>query len=111
MNRQLHCKSSLISAACLAATLACTATQAGEIEADLQQAMQSGAEVDFIVQFSDQLDLDAFPGQGQGRGVQLAALLWALRGQAESSQAPAVDLLKRKGAKRLIQLWSINALA
>lgn len=111
MKRRLHNRLSVISAACLAAALACTAAQAGEIQADLQQAMQSGGDVDFIVQFSDQIDLDAFPGQGQGKGVQLAALLWALRAHAETSQAAAVDLLKRKGARRSIQLWSINALA
>jgi bacillopeptidase F len=111
MNNQSHRGLSLITAACLAATLAGTPAQAGEIEADLQQAMQTGGNIDFIVQFSEQLDLSIFPGQGRGKGMQLAALLWALRGQAEASQAAAVELLHRKGARRSIQLWSINALA
>jgi serine protease AprX len=73
--------------------------------------MQGGGDLDFIVHFSEQLDLEAFPGRGQGKGVQRAALLWALRAQAKASQAGAVELLKRKGARRSIQLWSINALA
>ena len=111
MNNQSHRGLSLITAACLAAILAGTTAQAGEIEADLQQAMQTGGNIDFIVQFSKQLDLSAFPGQGRGNGMQKAALLWALRGQAEVSQAAAVELLHRKGARRSIQLWSINALA
>jgi bacillopeptidase F len=98
-------------AAAVAAALASGAAQAGEIDADLQQAMQTGGDVDFIVQFTDQLDLSAFPGQGQGKGMQLAALLWALRNQADASQGSAVELLQGSGASRLIQLWSINALA
>jgi bacillopeptidase F len=98
-------------AVCLAATLAAATAQAGEIEADLQQAMQTGGDVDFIVQFTDQLDLSAFPGQGKGGGMQLAALLWALRDLADDSQGVAVELLQASGASRLIQLWSINALA
>jgi len=111
MNKQFPFKPSLLAAACIAATLAASTTQAGEIEADLQQAMLSGEDVSFIVQFANQLDPDTFPGKGKGKGVELASMLWALRNQADSSQAAAVDLLKGRGAKDLIQLWSINALA
>jgi len=85
--------------------------QAAEIEPALALAMQSGREVPFIAQFSDQVDLSAFPGQGGGVGMQLAALLWALRNQADASQQTAVELLQASGAKDIIQLWAINALA
>ena len=111
MKRHLRYGLSSVLAVCLAATLVAATVQAGEIEADLQQAMQSGGDVDFIVQFTDQLDLSAFPGKGKGKGMQLAALLWALREQADASQGVAVELLQASGASKIIQLWSINALA
>ena len=111
MKKYLQHRLPLLASVCLAAALATSTAQAGEITADLQQAMQSGADIDFIVQFSDQLDLSAFPAQGKGKGVEQAALLWALRNQADSSQKSALKLLQSMGAKRLIQLWSINALA
>ena len=111
MNKRIPGKLSLLTAACLAATLSISTVQAGSIGADLQQAMKSGGDVSFIVQFKDQLDTSAFPGKGKGKGVELASMLWALRTKADSSQAAAVELLKGKGAKRLVQLWSINALA
>ncbi len=81
------------------------------IEPDLEQALESGGEVAFIAQFHQGLNLDAFPGQGKGGGMQLAALLWALRNQADASQKTAVELLQAGGAKKITQLWSINALA
>ena len=111
MKTRFHRKLSLLSAACLAAMLTTANSHAGEIDADLQQAMQAAGDVQFIVEFADQLDLSSFPGKGQGRGVEKASLLWALREQADSSQAFALEMLKGRGAKRLIQLWSINALA
>lgn len=111
MNKLFPGKLSLLTAACLAATLTTSTVQAAGIGQDLKQAMQSGGDVSVIVQFKDQLDTDAFPGKGKGKGVELASMIWALRNQADSSQAAAVELLKDKGAKRLVQLWSINALA
>jgi hypothetical protein len=84
---------------------------AAVIDPELEAAMQTGAEVAFIAQFSERVDLNAFPGQGQGRGMRLAALLWALRNLADASQDSAVALLKAGGATRIIKLWSINALA
>ena len=111
MNKRFPGRLSLLTAACFVATLATSTAQAGVIEADLHQAMQAGGDVTFIVQFSNQIDPASFPGKGKGKGVELASMLWALRNQADSSQATAVELLKGKGAKRLIQLWSINALA
>ena len=111
MKRCLRYRLPLVLAACLSTTLTAATAQAGEIDADLLQAMQTGGDVDFIVQFSDQLDLSTFPGQGQGKGLELSALLWALRDLADTSQSDAVELLRANGASRLIQLWSINALA
>jgi bacillopeptidase F len=73
--------------------------------------MQNGDEVSFIVRFSERVNLDSFPGTGQGRGVHLAALIHALHQQAEISQGPAVEVLQRGGARHLVQLWAINALA
>lgn len=95
----------------LTAMVLITPVQAGVIEPALQQAMQGGEEVSFIIHFEEQLDLSAFPGRGKGKGLELASLLWALRNQADSSQAEAIELLKVRGVKRLIQLWSINGLA
>ena len=95
----------------IAAMLASSVVQAAVVEEDLQQVMQSGGNIDFIVQFADQVDLSAFPGKGKGGGMQLAALLWALRNQADASQGTAVDILLASGASRIVQLWSINALA
>ena len=111
MKKFKHYKLSAVLAACLGTSLVVATAQAGQIDADLQQAMQTGADVDFIVQFSDQLDLDSFPGKGNGKGMQRSALLWALRDLADASQSDVVKLLRTNGAKRLIQLWSINALA
>ena len=111
MKKFKHYKLSAVLAACLGTSLVVATAQAGQIDTDLQQAMQTGADVDFIVQFSDQLDLDSFPGKGKGKGMQNSALLWALRDLADASQSDAVRLLRANGAKRLIQLWSINALA
>jgi len=111
MKKLIPLTRSILTTACLATTLLTSMAQAGVIEADLQQAMQAGGDVRFIVQFDDQLDLSAFPGKGKGKGVQLASMLWALRNQADLSQADAVEILQGKGARRLIQLWSINALA
>lgn len=109
--RRLPLLTAALTGACFAATLTTSTAHAAAIGADLQQAMLSGEDVTFIVQFVDQLDTDSFPGKGKGKGVELASMLWALRNHADSSQAAAVELLKGKGAKRLIQLWSINALA
>jgi len=91
--------------------LAPWAAGAAEIERPLEEAMQGGHDVAFIARFADRVDLDALPGRGRGGGTQLAALLWALRHQAEVSQQGAVALLRKAGAKRIIELWSINALA
>jgi bacillopeptidase F len=38
-------------------------------------------------------------------------MLWALRNQADASQQAAVTLLRNRGATKIVQLWSINALA
>ena len=104
-------KLSAVLAACLGTFMLAATAQAGQIDADLWQAMQNGGDVDFIVRFNDQLDLSSFPGNAKGKGMQRSALLWALRDQADVSQSDAVRLLRASGAKRLIQLWSINALA
>jgi bacillopeptidase F len=110
MKARFHIRLSFLSAACLAATLA-SASHAASIGKGLQQAMKSGSDVSFIARFNNQFESDAFPGKGNGKGVQLAQMLRALREQADFSQADAVKLLKGRGAKRLVQLWSINALA
>lgn len=107
MGRRLFCRLLLLLVTCLATSTA----QAAVIESDLQQAMQAGDDVSFIVQFADRLDLSSFPGKGRGKGVQLASMLRALRNQADLSQADAIKLLQGKGARQFVQLWSINALA
>jgi len=105
-------RSSLHIGLALAATLALAAqAPAADIPPDLAAAMQRGGDVPFIVHFSGGLNPQSFPAQGKGRGTQLAALIHSLRQQADSSQANAVALLQAHGARRLIQLWSINALA
>ena len=96
---------------CLTASMTTSSAQAAVIAADLQQAMQAGGDVRFIVQFADRVDLRSFKGKGRGKGKKLASMLRALRNQADLSQADTVKLLKGKRAKRMIKLWSINALA
>jgi bacillopeptidase F len=83
--------------------------QAAAVAPGLQQAIQNNDEISFIVRFAEHVDLGVF--EGQGRGVALAALIQALQNQAQASQAAAVGLLQGAGAKRMTQLWSINALA
>jgi bacillopeptidase F len=109
MMNATRCRTSL--AAISLGVLIPWAAGAAEMDPALQAAMQDGGDVAFIAQFSDRLDLAAFPGRGRGDGMQLASLLWALRRQAEVSQQGAVALLQKAGAKRIIELWSINALA
>ena len=115
MKNIAHYKISVVLAAFIGTSMLAATAQAGQIDADLRQAMQNSGDVDFIVRFSDQLDLSSFPGKGKGKGkakgMQRRALLWALKDQAGVSQSDAVKLLRASGAKRLTQLWSINALA
>ncbi|MFT5729038.1 MAG: serine protease AprX [Desulforhopalus sp.] len=101
----------LLYGVCLTAMVLSAPVKAGVVEPALQQAMQDGEEISFIVHFHKHVDLTAFPGRGKGKGIERASLLWELRKQADSSQAGALELLKGRGAKRLIQLWSINSLA
>lgn len=101
----------LLYGVCLTALVLSAPVHAGVVEPALQQAMQDGEEISFIVHFHKQVDLTAFPGRGKGKGTERASLLWALRNQAYSSQAEAIEFLKGRGAKRLIQFWSINSLA
>jgi bacillopeptidase F len=120
VNKGFPCKLPLLTAACLAATLLGSNVQAAVVGANLQQAMQSGDEVRFIVRFTDKLDHRAFRGKGKGKGrkgMKHAEMLRALKNKADFSQSAAMKVLKGKGskggrrAKRVIQLWSINALA
>ena len=90
----------LLYGVCLAVMVLTAPVKAGVIEPKLQEAMTAGSDVRIIVQFKNTLDLDAHPGKGKGKGLELASLLWALRDQADSSQAAAVDLLHARGAKR-----------
>jgi bacillopeptidase F len=85
--------------------------QAATMTSELQQAVKEGEDVAFIVRFAERVDLGAFHAQGRGRGVELAALIQALRNTANASQGPAITFLQGAGAKRVVQLWSINALA
>lgn len=85
--------------------------RAGDIDPALAAAIRGEGDVAFIARFAGGVDPDAFPGRGRGGVVDLAALLRALRSNADQTQRAAIDLLQRGGAKRLVQLWSINALA
>jgi serine protease AprX len=85
--------------------------QAATMTAGVQQAIQDGKDVAFIVRFTEHVDLGAFPAKGQGRGVDLVALIQALQNTANASQGTAIAYLQGNGVKRLVQLWSINALA
>lgn len=95
----------------LSATLYGQGLQAGAIAPELQQAIQNGKDVAFIVRFSGHVDLGAFHVQRPGGGVELADLIEVLRNTANASQGTAIAYLQGNGAKRLVQLWSINALA
>ncbi|MFO7594352.1 MAG: S8 family serine peptidase, partial [Pseudomonadota bacterium] len=91
--------------------LASSSVHAASLEPALNEALQGEGDVAFIVQFSDRLDLQSLPANGKGRGIPLAELIISLQRQADSSQQNAVNLLKKGNARRIIQLWSINALA
>jgi len=95
----------------LVVTMATSTAQAAVIATDLQQAMYAGGEVRFIVQFADRVDLRSFRGKGKAKGKKLAGMLRALRKRADLSQAATIKLLKGKRAKRMVKLWSINAMA
>jgi bacillopeptidase F len=85
--------------------------QAATITSGLEAAMQSGAEVSFIAEFESQVDLRTRLAKGQGTGRQMAALLRDLHQQADLSQQGARQLLQAGGARDMVQLWAINALA
>lgn len=91
--------------------LASSGLHAAAIGPALSEALQGNDDVAFIVQFSERADLQSLPANGIGRGVRLADLIITLRRQADSSQKNAINLLKKGNARRIIQLWSINALA
>jgi len=84
---------------------------AAGIDPALQMALEDGGDVAVIVRFAGGVDLGSLPGKGQGRGLELAALIRALRSAADASQRGAVELLRAGGARRIVELWSINALA
>jgi len=85
--------------------------RAGVIAPDLLTAMEAGGDVPFIARFAERAAADTLPGKGQGRRAALESLIVGLRSTADASQQLARDLLQRQGAKRIVQLWSINALA
>jgi bacillopeptidase F len=85
--------------------------QAATMTPELQQAIKDGEDVAFIVRFAERVDLGAFQTQGRGKGGELAALIQALQNTANASQGPAIAFLQGAGAKRVVQLWVINALA
>lgn len=77
----------------------------------LQQAIDAGQEVSFIVRFTERVDVGEFNAQGQGKGLERAALLRALKNTANASQGRVYAVLRRAQATRVVQLWAINALA
>lgn len=85
--------------------------QAAQITTALERAMQSGGEVAFIAEFESHVELRGLPGKGQGGGRGLATLLRQLREQADLTQQGARQLLQAGGARDIVQLWTINALA
>lgn len=82
-----------------------------EIAPVLQRAIDAGEEVSFIIRFAERVDVNEFNAQGQGRGLERAALLRALKDNANASQGRANAVLRRVRASRLVQLWAINSLA
>jgi len=86
-------------------------SQAAVISPELQQAIQAGKEVSFIIRFSDHVDLQALQLQVQGKSSKRAELLQTLKNTTTASQGSIVEFLQGAGAERVVQLWSINALA
>jgi len=84
---------------------------AATIAPAVEEAMQHGGDIAFIVQFRDRLDLQSLPGRAGERGLPLAELIPALHRQADNAQQAARSLLLANGARRMVQLWAINALA
>lgn len=107
MNRQ----NTRICIAALALLVLAGSASAATIEPALEEAIQRGGDIPFIVQFREQVELQALPSAKGQSGVPLSELITALREQADRSQQNARNLLMAGGARRIIQLWSINALA
>ncbi|MGD8590403.1 MAG: S8 family serine peptidase [Chromatiales bacterium] len=82
--------------------------QAAQITAELDRAMQNAHEVAFIAEFKTQSE---WRNKRQRGGRELAALLRDLHQQADLSQQGARQLLQAGGARDMVQLWAINALA
>jgi bacillopeptidase F len=85
---------------------------AGVVAPELEYALESldpNEELPVIVHLSRKADLRPF--RHQRRPHRRAAILRALRGQAESAQRPLRALLKARRARRVRALWAINGLA
>ncbi len=94
------------------ASLAAAAAQGAVVAPDLQSLVRRGApggEVSVIVRFTDRLDLAPF--RGGSRRSRRSSLVRALRTHADRAQKPVVELLRRRGAARVSQLWAIHAVA
>jgi bacillopeptidase F len=93
-------------------SLFCASSQAAELGAGVQQALLQGEEeVAVIVRFAGDLDLRGVQGQGRAGGPATGQMIRALRRQADESQWQARQLLQAGGVTRVVELWSINALA
>ena len=88
------------------------ASVAGMITPRLQSALESigpDEEVSAIVTLTDRVDLKLF--RDKDKALRRARLIRALRGKADSTQAPLIALLRQKKAKHALSLWLVNGMA
>ncbi|HEY9147965.1 MAG TPA: S8 family serine peptidase, partial [Gammaproteobacteria bacterium] len=91
--------------------LAASSVQAATIGQGVNEAMQHEGDISFIVRFGGRVALQELPAKGRARDEALAQMIYSLRSQAEVSQRNALSLIRQGNATRVVQLWSINALA
>ncbi|MEW6101503.1 MAG: S8 family serine peptidase [Candidatus Omnitrophota bacterium] len=86
--------------------------QAAEIAPQLQSALNAtnpDEEIAVIIAFEDKVDIRQF--RSIRKNLRQKRIIQALRSKANLTQAPAKDFLRKKEARNIRSLWSINAIA
>lgn len=91
-------------------SLSSTSLLAASISADLQEAMNTGADVSYIVKFREKAVLPTYSNLRNVTGRERREILRELRLQAYNSQQSVREILKNR-VKKMTSLWSVNALS
>jgi hypothetical protein len=112
MPREEMKKSSSIVMALALILLSALSSEARVLGPGLQSAMPSLSPheaVPVIVYLSDKVNLELF--KDRKLSVRRAKLLRALKGKAGATQKPLKAFLKGRGARSIVPLWAVNAVA